>query len=203
MSVTERRAEPLPPEERRAALVTAALELVIVHGTDISTRQIAQAAGVAEGTIFRVFPSKDELVQAAIRRAFDPASLLARLAAIEGDDLESSLVEAVEAIQASLMRLFHLMDSLRASSPPGKRPDHDPRREAMFLALADLMDPYRDQLRYDPVVAARRLWLLAFASTHPRLTQDEPLAATEIVSLLLDGVRDRPHLPTDDGGTSC
>src|SRR5690349_3699156 len=43
------RARPLPPAERRAALVAATLPLISEHGPAVSTRQIAVAAGVAEG----------------------------------------------------------------------------------------------------------------------------------------------------------
>nr|WP_284286883.1 helix-turn-helix domain-containing protein [Angustibacter aerolatus] len=54
------RATPLSPDERRRHLVDATLPLLVQHGRAVSTRQIARAAGVAEGTIFRVFDSKDE-----------------------------------------------------------------------------------------------------------------------------------------------
>ena len=56
------RAKPLPPDERRRALVEVTVPLLIEHGRSVTSRQIADAAGVAEGTIFRAFGSKDELV---------------------------------------------------------------------------------------------------------------------------------------------
>ncbi|HEY1179141.1 MAG TPA: helix-turn-helix domain-containing protein, partial [Phytomonospora sp.] len=56
------RARPMSPDERRSELVDVTLRLLRVHGRAVTTRQIAEAAGVAEGTIFRVVDSKDELV---------------------------------------------------------------------------------------------------------------------------------------------
>ncbi len=75
MSETEvrrERARPMSPEERRSRLIDVTLDLLREHGRAVTTRQIAEAAGVAEGTIFRVVESKEELVEAAIARAFEP-----------------------------------------------------------------------------------------------------------------------------------
>ena len=63
----------MPPEDRRRAIVQAVIPLLAEHGSDVSTRQIAEAAGVAEGTIFRVFPDKAALFKAAAEEAINPA----------------------------------------------------------------------------------------------------------------------------------
>ena len=75
------RARPLSPDERRDELIDATLSLLREHGRAVTTRQIAEAAGVAEGTIFRVVESKEELVELAITRAFEPGGLAERIGA--------------------------------------------------------------------------------------------------------------------------
>ncbi len=65
------RATPLPRDERRAALIAATEPLLEQFGREVSTRQIADAAGVAEGTIFRVFATKESLIDAVLDEVFD------------------------------------------------------------------------------------------------------------------------------------
>ena len=65
------RAVALPPDERRSMIVRATLPLLLEHGEMVTTRQIADAAGIAEGTIFRAFPDKDALIAAVVDAAFD------------------------------------------------------------------------------------------------------------------------------------
>ncbi|MGZ4445676.1 MAG: TetR/AcrR family transcriptional regulator, partial [Nocardioides sp.] len=79
------RARPMSPDERRSRLVDTTLQLLREHGRAVTTRQIAEAAGVAEGTIFRVVDSKDELVDEAIARAFEPGPLVQRIEEIDRD----------------------------------------------------------------------------------------------------------------------
>jgi AcrR family transcriptional regulator len=47
-------------------------KLLVERGKDVSTREIAEAAGIAEGTIFRVFATKDAIIDAIFADAFDP-----------------------------------------------------------------------------------------------------------------------------------
>lgn len=197
-----KRAAPLPPDERRAALVAATLPLVLQHGTAVSTRQIADAAGVAEGTIFRVFASKDELVAEAVAHAFDPSPAVAELEAVDpAGSLEGRLVAATEILQRRLRHVFHLLAALRLSRPPEDdarrhQPQDDvPAHAPLLAAVAALVEPDRARLRVPPAEVARLLRLLTFAGTHPHITDGQPLSADQIVTLLLDGVR--------SGGRSC
>src|SRR5579862_950547 len=78
-----KRATAMAPEERRSMIVAAALPLLLEHGERLSTRQIAEAAGIAEGTIFRAFPDKDELIAAVLEVALDQQPLEDALSAID------------------------------------------------------------------------------------------------------------------------
>lgn len=49
-------------EAKREAILAAACKLVAEHGTGAPTAKIAREAGLAEGTLFTYFASKDELL---------------------------------------------------------------------------------------------------------------------------------------------
>src|SRR3979411_3457929 len=80
---TQKRASAMPPDERRAMIVNATLPLLLENGEMVTTRQIADAAGIAEGTIFRVFDDKDAVIAAVIDAALDNEPLERALAAID------------------------------------------------------------------------------------------------------------------------
>src|SRR5262245_34203727 len=111
---TERtRATPLPPAERRAAIVAAVGPLVLEHGAAVTTKQIAQRAGVSEGTIFNVFADKDDLIEAVIEAALDPQPLEDTLAAIDPTlPFEARLVVATEEVQLRMMHIWRLIAAL-------------------------------------------------------------------------------------------
>jgi AcrR family transcriptional regulator len=199
--VRKGRAAPMSPPERRAAIVAATLPLLLEHGPGVTTRQIAEAAGIAEGTIFRVFPDIDSLVQATVDAAYDPAQVAQELAAIDPNaSFERRLAEGVRILQNRLTSVWQLMSISGVPKPAALSAARDKKLDRPDVAaLVALLEPYRHRLRRSPAAAAQLLRGLTLAGTHPGLTTDDgPLAPEEIVSLLLDGLRNR----TRQSGTS-
>ena len=105
---------PMSPDERRAALIDATLPLLLEHGRGVTTRQIAEAAGVAEGTIFRVFDSKDEPGRwPRSARAFDPGpSSPTWPRSTASRPLRDRLLALTALLQARFRGIFTLMSAV-------------------------------------------------------------------------------------------
>ncbi|MEV3985720.1 TetR/AcrR family transcriptional regulator [Nonomuraea sp. NPDC049758] len=103
---SRRRAPAMSPERRREMIVKAALPLVVEYGTSVTTAQVARAAGIGEGTIFRAFGDKEALLAACMAEALRPDDTLAHVSAISLDlPLADRLVEATEALRGYLARM--------------------------------------------------------------------------------------------------
>jgi AcrR family transcriptional regulator len=191
------RAAALSPEARRANIIAATIPLLRSHGTAVTTAQIAMAAGVAEGTLFRVFPDKDSLIQAAVCSAFDPGPAERELADIDrGLPLRAQLIGAVEILQRRVGAIWQLMAMLGLTVKPGEErgpPQPRPGEDAFHQAIASILEPYAGELRCEPKHAGRLLRAMTFAGTHPRITET-PLTAAEIVAVVLDGIRTRADI---------
>ncbi|AKU19293.1 hypothetical protein VV02_24855 [Luteipulveratus mongoliensis] len=182
----------MPTEERRQALIDATLRAIREHHCSPSTRQIAQAAGVAEGTIFRVFASKEELLDAAVAAAFDPGPIEEALAEISMElPLRDRLVSVVHLLQRRFSDVFELMGALGMSAPPSEHVNNSrtPERHAILSEqFIDLIRPDADQLRCSPEQAMTYLRLFSFSGSHPKITHGEVLTAEQIVDTILYGV---------------
>ncbi|WP_235534827.1 TetR/AcrR family transcriptional regulator [Nocardioides sp. Soil777] len=183
------RATAMSADDRRRALVDVTLPLLLEHGRTVTTRQIAEAAGVAEGTIFRVFESKDDLVQATLDRAFDIEPFLEDLRRIDPDQpLRALVTEMVTLLQSRFRGIFTLMTAVGMVGPPkGRSHEHHPREEAARV-MADLLAPHADEVRVPVAQLVHVTRLLTFSGSHPHLSDGRILTAEEIVSTVLDGL---------------
>ena len=165
------RAAPLPPDERRLAILKAVLPVVRARGTDVTTRELAEAAEVAEGTLFRVFDDKESLVREAIASALDPGEFLAELRAIDLSlPVEERLADVIRtgvsrmADLALWMSMFHRKDRGTAPGGPGGRAAHagphqgwaERQQATQVLVRGELrriVEPDVDRLRHPVDVA--------------------------------------------------
>lgn len=191
----------MSPEDRRTALVIATEPLLERYGRDVSTRQIAEAAGVAEGTIFRAFATKDELIDAVVDEVFDEARTLEAIATIDRElPLSERLLAAVTILQDRTRRVFALFHALRlrpgwaggnGEDPPAHatllaRQRHD--HEQLELVLIDLIGADAVRLRVSPLEAVTVLRATVFALAHPLLGDERLSRPDRIVDLVLHGI---------------
>lgn len=200
-------------DDRRAAIATATVPLLARYGAAVTTRQIAEAANVAEGTLFRAFEDKDELLHAALVAALDPAPLVRAIHELPArDSLETTLVALADLIQESqratarIVQVAHqfMGDRHGRHSPPRRHGDHgergaDSHRDARMSAVQDIVGaiearvaPFAPELRTEPRVAASVFFFLVHGHASPMMSQGGPLDPTQIVDVFLHGVLDDP-----------
>jgi len=158
---------------------------------------MAEAAGIAEGTIFGVFADKTAVIHEAVKVSMDPAPVRSALAGIHPTEpLELQLSEAARILLEHFDRVTVLVGVLRtmptppAGPPPGARRFVAESHAAVLAELTDLFGRHRDRLRIEPSRAAAAFQGLIFARLQPLVTSDEKLTIEEIVAILLSGIAD-------------
>jgi AcrR family transcriptional regulator len=114
----------MPPDQRRAAILDAVVPLLVQHGAAVTTKELAVAAGVAEGTLFTVFSGKRDLLIAAIERDLDPAPVVAGIAgAAVHPTFHDAAVAAAQVVLPRVEEVHALAAALRSipeTGPPGR-----------------------------------------------------------------------------------
>ncbi|MBE6478318.1 MAG: TetR/AcrR family transcriptional regulator [Propionibacteriaceae bacterium] len=169
----------MSPEERRRTIIEAARPLLVANGGRFTTKQVAEAAGIAEGTIFRVFPTKQALYDAVIADVLDPTPTVEAFRAMpEHHSLEERITAVLTLLYSDMDTIeevfmaVHAMpsDDLSPRKPPMKNCDGAPTRsDDLRGAMAEAIAPWRDELSVSLEEAAAWLRSVAMATSHPFL----------------------------------
>ncbi|MEU6718941.1 TetR family transcriptional regulator [Nonomuraea sp. NPDC046802] len=183
--MTQARAPRADAVRNRKKILTAADGQITAHGPDVGMDEIAAAAGVAVGTLYRHFPTKTDLVAAVV------AEYVARVA----DDAEAALarvadgsVRALDELTAFLGRVVEQSVTDRAvkaaaqtlGAEPGNRVDED----RAGTAVAGLIRAGQADGDINTDVTVNDIYLLF--STAP--TDQPPAARTRWLTLVTPGL---------------
>jgi AcrR family transcriptional regulator len=206
------RAAPMSRDDRRDALVDVFVELAHREGRKPTTSEIAHEAGVAEGTIFRVFATKEALEREAVQAAFCPAPVRRRIAAIDPEGtLRERLVDFTRIMQTRFTEVFGLMSALGLTEPPNRGPhlacyeagrhlrgpsdeeEHVAAHQPLLESIHELLLHDEDHLVVPAADLVHRLRLLTFSGSHPGIADGQVLTPEEIVDTVLFGLVCRPR----------
>ncbi len=179
----------------RERLLNAAMEAFAEEGVDVQMSSIARRAGLAVGTLYRHFPTKETLVDALLLDRLALVGMAADAAAAEPDPWRAleGFIRQVAALQIEHRALSEFIGGRVPGSPEVRQ-----RLGAVFGIFADLVDRTKDagQLRTDIDAADIRVIVICIARA---LSRDWPSPAWVVdryLGVVLDGLRapGRTHL---------
>lgn len=194
---TRQRAEPLAPDDRRKAIVEAVIPLLLDQGANTTTSQMADAAGIAEGTIFRVFPDKAALIHEAVRTCLEPGATLRQIDGIEHHLPFDIKLRKLAAIVVQRSGRVHVLASLLRSMPTDEQDHHETHdavieaNSCIFDAMTRVFQDEAHRLTVEPARAVAAFRGLLFAVSYPLSGPRELITEDEAIAVLLEGVLKR------------
>jgi AcrR family transcriptional regulator len=188
----------MAPDDRRAMIIDAVIPLLMENGREVTTKQIAEAADIAEGTIFRVFGDKESLFEAAVEKFLDPTESHKALMAIDPElPLEAKVNDILFLLRNRMTGIFGIMSAVGMSGPP-PRGRHEPRPDNFEEVIAQVLAPDLARLNASTKQVASFVRQVAFASAIPHFNAGHQIATADLARLITYGIAGVPA----EGGNS-
>jgi AcrR family transcriptional regulator len=183
------RAPRVDAARNRVALLDAARDAFSDDGADASLEAIARAAGVGIGTLYRNFPTREDLVAAVYATELD-AVIAAADPLLHAQSPDRALRAWTDRYAAFVATKRGMAESLRAGALVGAAAANHTRERVnevidAFLAAGAETGVFRAEARADDVTTALVGFFLA--------TRDapDPAQTSRLLDLLIDGLRPR------------
>lgn len=168
----------MAPEDRRAMIAEASIPLFIEYGPGLTTRQIAEHLGIAEGTIFRAFGDKDSLIRATVGAFFDQARRQLPSGLVDSSlPLAEKVALLVSNARIHMRGVFAMLALMDPHDIPSVVGEHDASAFDEAVAAAFAPDAAQLSLPLDRLGVVVRMATLAAWAPHmggqPRLDEDE------------------------------
>ncbi|MGI5130615.1 TetR/AcrR family transcriptional regulator [Pseudonocardia sp. CA-107938] len=176
----------------RDRIVAAATRAFAAHGAGVPVEEIARAAGVGVGTVYRRFPDRDALIRAVAQETLRTALTQARIAVTEEPTAWAALARFLGQSREVRLAVRLMMDSPGAHDAMAGDPETGRLRHAMIDVLdrivlaAQAEGSLRDDVGTGDVATAFVLLV------RPLLVPDAELASHALercLGVMLDGLR--------------
>ncbi len=173
-------------ERNRAALLDAAAAVFVAAGVDAPVRDIAAAAGVGLGTIYRHFPTRADLVVAVYRHQVEACAEAADALLADGDP-HTALTRWIDLFVDLLVTKHGLAAALR-SDGAGFDALHSYFLDRLLPVAARLLEAAARSGEIDPDLDSYQL-LRGVGNLCIGADSDPRYDARRLVGLLLEGLR--------------
>ncbi|MFW6091233.1 MAG: TetR/AcrR family transcriptional regulator [Actinomycetota bacterium] len=172
--------------ENRERILAAAEEVFGARGASGSTEDVAQRAGVGIATVFRHFPTKEDLIEAALLRHFDQLTERAHALAADTDPAVAwrTLVRTMIETGATKLTLASMLAD--RGGLPNSAADASNRLKA---AVSDVLRRAQDAGAVRPSVTVEEVYLLIRGLAQASATmQARPGALARAIDVVLAGL---------------
>lgn len=180
----------LSRSQRQEQILDDVLDIVLDRGVSVTSRELAEAAGVSEGTLFKVFETKENLLRSLAAKHGGMADGVGEwLATIDAEtmSLEALVHGIIDNAIAQYRRSFELFYAL---GPYMDKPDRETivQFERELESWIEALRPHATRLRATPESAASILRMHAVAASDITAVWGQPISPSEHADIFLHGI---------------